>query len=81
MSHPFRWLVGAAALAIAPKCALCIFAYVGVGAATFGRPDICGESESDVLRSMLPWLGMTAGGLCLLRLGIICRRERKARRR
>jgi hypothetical protein len=80
MRRPLRWLAGAAALAIMPKCVLCLLAYVGAGAVTFGRLETCGGSESDALRSVISWLGIIAGGLCLLRLGMISRGERGARK-
>jgi hypothetical protein len=38
-----RWLTPAAALALMPKCLLCLLAYAGLGAALgLGGPEICG---------------------------------------
>ena len=42
-----RWLGPAAMLAVAPKCALCLLAYAGLGAALgLGGPELCGATES-----------------------------------
>lgn len=38
-----RWLVPAAAIALAPKCLLCIVAYAGLGSALgLGSAELCG---------------------------------------
>lgn len=42
------WLIPAALLALAPKCALCILAYAGLGTALgLGGPEICGDAGTD----------------------------------
>ena len=41
--RPFGWLATGALLAFAPKCLLCLLAYMGLGAALgLGGPEICG---------------------------------------
>jgi hypothetical protein len=47
LRRPLRPLASAAAVALAPKCTLCVLAYAGVGAA-FGLrgPEICGAAGS-----------------------------------
>lgn len=75
MRLSFRWLVGASAVAIAPKCVLCVLGYVGVGAATLGGPEICGATDSDSALITAVWLGVIAGSLLLLAIGV-----RRARR-
>lgn len=44
-----RWLLPAACL-VAPKCALCLLAYAGLGTAFgLGGPELCGAAETSVL--------------------------------
>ena len=60
-----RWLLPAAALALLPKCILCVLAYVGLGTALgLGGPEICGASASPwaTWASTLAWIGV-AGAL------------------
>jgi hypothetical protein len=60
-----RLLAPAALLAIAPKCLLCLLAYVGLGAALgLGGPELCGASGGAKApwESSLALLGV-AGGL------------------
>ena len=59
----------AALLALAPKCALCVLAYVGLGTA-FGLsgPELCNAASESTASwlTLLAWLGVTgilAGGL------------------
>jgi hypothetical protein len=41
------WLIPTALLALAPKCFLCLLAYVGLGTALgLGGPEICGTTDS-----------------------------------
>jgi hypothetical protein len=59
-----RWFLPAAALALAPKCLLCAFAYAGLGAAIgLGGPEICGAPAGTPASwvSSLAWLGVTGG--------------------
>jgi hypothetical protein len=63
-----RWLLPAAALALTPKCLLCVLAYAGLGAALgLGGPEICGAPGSDA-GSWTTWL--SALGLAALAIGI-----------
>lgn len=56
-----RWLAPAAALAFAPKCALCVAAYLGLGTALgLGGPELCGVSAS---AGPGWWLSTFAAGL------------------
>ncbi len=42
-----RWLLPAAALALAPKCLLCVLAYTGLAAALgLAGPELCGAPTS-----------------------------------
>ena len=78
-----RWLLPAALLAIAPKCVLCVFAYVGLGATLgLGGPDICGTAAGSptAWASSLAWLG-AAGGLGACGFLANCRRMRSALRK
>lgn len=44
-----RWLIPAALLVLAPKCVLCVLAYVGLGVAVgLGGPEICGATGNAV---------------------------------
>jgi len=65
-----RWLWPATLLALAPKCALCVLAYVGLGAAFgLGGPEVCGGAADSLApwTSVLAWLG-AGGGLVILGL-------------
>jgi hypothetical protein len=45
-----RWFLPTAALALAPKCLLCVAAYAGLGALLgIGGPEICGAPGSPPL--------------------------------
>lgn len=59
-----RWLLPAAALALAPKCVLCLLAYTGL-AATLGLagPELCGAPASSSHAWTLPLalLGLSCG--------------------
>ena len=62
------WLVPAALLALAPKCLLCVVAYVGLGAALrFGGPELCGAPGSSAghWTTWLSALGLAAGTIGL----------------
>jgi hypothetical protein len=53
-----NWLVPAALLAVAPKCLLCLAAYIGIGTALgFGGPELCGATEPT------HWTPVMLGGL------------------
>lgn len=76
----FRWLAGTAALVIAPKCVLCVLAYLGV--ATLGNVEICGASDNGGnAYAIIPWSGVLAGGAVLLvlpALGILAAKNTKS---
>lgn len=64
-----RWLAPAAALAVTPKCLLCVLAYAGLGAALGLRgPEICGAPSGSVSlwMSLLTWFGATLGGIAAI---------------
>jgi hypothetical protein len=45
LRRPFRALASVALLALAPKCGMCVLAYVGLAAwLGFRRPEICGAT-------------------------------------
>lgn len=53
-----RWLAPAAALALAPKCLLCLAAYLGLGAALgIAGPEFCGAASS----SAASWVALILG--------------------
>ncbi len=57
------WLIPAALLVLAPKCALCLLAYAGLGAALgIGGPELCGAS-GDATRPGTIWLAVLGGAL------------------
>jgi len=59
-----RWLLPATALALAPKCLLCVLAYAGLGAALgLGGPELCGAPAGSPASwaPSLAWLGVTGG--------------------
>src|ERR1700677_1351599 len=71
-----RWLLPAAALALAPKCLLCVLAYAGLGGALgLGGPELCGPPASQA--PSLAWLGV-AGGIGMFGFLAGCRRGRSA---
>lgn len=63
-----RWLAGAALLAIAPKCVLCVLAYAGIA---FGKTafELCGASDNASRIEPIVWsalavaLFVIAGGV------------------
>ncbi len=68
-----RWLLAAALLALGPKCALCVLAYAGLGAALgFGGGELCGPAEPGAATLIL------TSGFGLLGLGVIaCQKGRR----
>ncbi|MFO1448819.1 MAG: hypothetical protein U1F61_11745 [Opitutaceae bacterium] len=66
-----RWLLPTALVALAPKCALCLIAYIGLGTALgLSGPELCGASNAgpNAWASWLAWLGVcgAVGALGLL---------------
>jgi hypothetical protein len=71
-SHPVRTLVPVALVALAPKCALCVLAYAGIGAALgFSGRELCG-SQPGFLSLVVPLLALAGGVLGLV--GFVLRR-------
>jgi LPXTG-motif cell wall-anchored protein len=65
-----RWLLPAALLALAPKCVLCVLAYVGLGTALgLSGPELCSAASDSPASwtTSFAWLGLagvlTVGGL------------------
>ncbi|MGH7959336.1 MAG: hypothetical protein ACREH8_20330 [Opitutaceae bacterium] len=65
-----RWLLPAALLALAPKCMLCVLAYVGLGTALgLSGPELCSAASDSPASwaTSFAWLGLagvlTAAGL------------------
>jgi hypothetical protein len=53
-----RWLLPTALLAFAPKCLLCVAAYVGLGAwLGLGGPEICGAPAGSPM-GWVSWLAL-----------------------
>ncbi len=76
--HIVRWYWPAAMFAFAPKCALCLLAYAGIGAAFgLGGPEICGSAtgSSSGLMSFLPWLGLVSGIVAFCYVAGHCRQS------
>jgi hypothetical protein len=71
--HPVRALGPAALFALVPKCAVCLLAYAGLGAALGLRgPEICGATSG----SSGPWVISLAGfGLALGIGGLLARKS------
>ncbi|MDB6165851.1 MAG: hypothetical protein JWQ83_991 [Lacunisphaera sp.] len=62
----WRWLVSGTALALVPKCLLCVAAYAGIGAALgLGGPEICGASGRPLAPGMWGLLPLAVGGIGL----------------
>jgi len=71
-----RWLVPAAALALAPKCLLCVVAYLGLGTALgLGGPELCGVPASMISASRLAALAASV----LVAAGLLAWRFRQER--
>jgi hypothetical protein len=71
-------MLPAAALALTPKCLLCVLAYAGLGASLgIGGPEICGAASGShaFWASSHTWLGF-AGGLGTLGFLASCRQVR-----
>ena len=74
--HAVRSLLPAAAVALGPKCFLCVAAYLGLGAALgLGGQEICGAYAPSSITWVLSlaWLGFVGG---LITLGILARHGR-----
>jgi hypothetical protein len=71
--RPVRSLGPAAVAALAPKCGLCILAYLGIGAVLgFGGPETCGAAPGLVT----PWvLAISLGATGLAFAGVRARRS------
>ena len=69
-----RWFVPAAALALTPKCLLCVAAYAGLGAALgLGGPEFCGASSGPGA----PWKVLIAAvGFALGAITVVMLRRR-----
>jgi hypothetical protein len=73
-----RWLAAGAALAVMPKCLLCVVAYLGIAAALgFGGPEICGASAS-ATPLHLTLLLVTLSGVFIGLLGFVASHRRRA---
>jgi hypothetical protein len=69
-----RWLLGIAALVLAPKCLLCVAGYIGLGALLgITGPEFCGVASTGAPGWRLPVIG--AG---LLLVGVILHQFRRA---
>jgi hypothetical protein len=63
-----RWLLPAAALALAPKCLACVLAYAGIATALgFGGPEMCGAPGGGTgsWPTLLAVFGLAVGALGL----------------
>ena len=61
-----RWLVPAAALALTPKCLVCLLAYAGLGAALgLGGPEMCG-APAGAPGAWVSSLALRGGGVGLV---------------
>jgi hypothetical protein len=70
-----RWLIAGALLAVVPKCALCLLAYAGLGAAAgLGRPEMCG---ADLDTNGHALLGLAALAATLALAGWVARHRRR----
>ena len=76
-----RWLGAAALVALAPKCFLCVLAYVGVGTALgLNGPEICGGAGDTphLWTTWLAFIGITAAAVSASVFGVCrCRRPSK----
>ena len=64
-----RSLLPTALLALVPKCALCVLAYLGIGVLGLGGPELCGATANPDWHSKV-WLFVgvvTASGVAILR--------------
>jgi hypothetical protein len=77
----WSWPASGAALALAPKCLLCLAAYAGLGTAVgFGGPELCGAANP-ASATWLHWLPPVLGiGLGLGRLLALRRRQARETR-
>lgn len=73
----WRWLVSGAALALAPKCILCLAIYAGVGTAFgLGGPELCGATR-DAPEYLT--VGLAVGGASIGLAGFLARRAKPVR--
>jgi hypothetical protein len=81
--HLLRWLVPGAIVALAPKCVLCLIAYLGLGTA-LGRAgaEICGGQGSETMHGaawfVVAGLALGLGALALRACGSCLKRSRPA---
>lgn len=74
-----RWLLPAALFALAPKCALCLIAYIGLGTVLgLSGPELCGASSAapNAWASWLAWFGVSGVVGALGRLAVRTGRAR-----
>jgi hypothetical protein len=75
--RPALWLAATGALALVPKCGLCLIAYLGLGSALgLGGAEICGAAYDGMWGSWLASTGVAA--LAIAGIIVVQRRARGA---